>query len=61
MLRLRDAHPVAPHVGRCADAAMAGKIPRRLSDYVFAEGEQADAKLRDTQVCQPAMLTATSR
>lgn len=59
MLRgLHDAHPVVRRTFEEADAAMEGKLPRRLSEYVFAEGEEADAALRDTQVCQPAMLTA---
>ncbi len=43
-----------------ADAAMANELPRRLNDYIYAAGEpeKADLELRETRVCQPAMLAA---
>ncbi|HEY3449175.1 MAG TPA: SDR family NAD(P)-dependent oxidoreductase [Myxococcales bacterium] len=56
--RLREKEPIVRDTFAEADAVMEGKLPKRLTEYLFGSGdpEAMDLALRDTQVCQPAML-----
>ncbi len=57
--KMREAIPAVREIFEHADQTMAQHLPKKLSDYILDVdgGEKADLALRDTQVCQPAVLT----
>ncbi|MBN1960591.1 MAG: SDR family NAD(P)-dependent oxidoreductase [Deltaproteobacteria bacterium] len=56
---LRDSEPEVRATFDEADATMAESLKGLLSNYIYAEkSEAADDALRDTAICQPAMLAA---
>ncbi|NMB77448.1 MAG: acyltransferase domain-containing protein, partial [Myxococcales bacterium] len=60
MLReLRERFPVVAETFAEADRVMRAELPRPLSEFIFAEDTpENQAALRETKVCQPAMLAA---
>ncbi|KAF0107639.1 MAG: beta-ketoacyl synthase [Anaerolineaceae bacterium] len=62
MLRdLREAEPIVAETFREADAVMTPILGKPLTDYIFVSGDdetlaQAEAKLRHTDITQPAIL-----
>ena len=60
MLReLREKFAVVAETFAEADRVMSGELPRPLSSYIFTEDTpENQAALRETKVCQPAMLAA---